>query len=169
MDSGVDARALDALIRKVRTAAGGGGLYDRVKTALAAEALTQVALGFREGRAPDGEAWAPLKVRRGRPLRDTGRLLNSFSYEILPTGFRIGTKTFYARVHQYGRVIVPRKAKLLRFPIGRGARKRYAFARKVNVPARPMVPSEGRLTPLWARAFRRAALLVTRRYWSVTR
>src|SRR5258706_15663329 len=110
-NSGVDTRALERLIRKVRASASSGGLYDRTKAALAAEALTQVQLGFEAGRDPYGEPWQTLRVRDGRPLRDTGRLMHSFTTELIAEGFRIGTKTLYARVHQYGKTIVPKTKK----------------------------------------------------------
>jgi phage gpG-like protein len=120
VNSGVDTRALEARIRKMKSAASSGGLYDRVKRALAAEALTQVSLGFRESRDPYGEPWAPPIFRKGKPLRDTGRLLNSFTTEVISDGFRIGTKTLYARVHHCGATITAKKGKWLRFPTGRG-------------------------------------------------
>lgn len=163
--SGVDARALEALIRKVRALGRAGGLYDRTKAALAAEALTQVQLGFRESRDPYGEPWAPLVLREGKPLQDTRRLETSFSTELLADGFRIGTRTFYGRVHQYGATILPKRAKLLRVPVGRGKKRRYVFLKRAVIPARRMVPDPRRLGPIWTAAFRRTVERVTGRYW----
>ena len=47
--------------------------------------------------------WAPLKLRDGQPLRDTGRLMNSISAQ--PVGDRtvlVGTNVVYAAVHNFG-------------------------------------------------------------------
>jgi phage gpG-like protein len=162
--SGVDRRALSALIQTLKAAASSGGLYDRLKAALAAEALTQVQLGFHGGRDPYGEPWPPPLLRNGRPLRDTGRLANSFTTELIPEGFRIGTNVLYARVHQYGATITPKKGKFLRFRDRRGRKRRFVFAKKVTIPARRMVPESGTLGPIWTRAFERTAKRVIRNW-----
>jgi phage virion morphogenesis protein len=47
--------------------------------------------------------WAPLKLRDGQPLRDTGRLMNSISAQ--PVGDRVvmvGTNVVYAAIHNFG-------------------------------------------------------------------
>lgn len=67
---------------------------------LEAEAVTQVKLGFRQSRDPYGNAWAPLKHRDGRPLRDTGRLNNSFTAKAENGRLRVGTNVEYAPTHQ---------------------------------------------------------------------
>ena len=100
----------------------------RLLNAAAAEALTQVKLGFRGSKAPNGAPWKPLKVRDGRPLRDTGRLGNSFTVKISGQLVTLGTNVVYARFHQFG---TPR------------------------IPARPMLPLSG-LTPSWNKAITRA-------------
>ena len=69
-------------------------------------------------------------------------------------------------VHQYGATIVPKKGQFLRFPVGRGRKRRFVFAKKVTIPARSMVPLPGNLGPIWTRAFRRTAESVVRRYWT---
>jgi phage gpG-like protein len=68
----------------------------------AAEALKLVQLGFRKGVDPYGKPWAPLKRRNGKPLRDTGRLANSFTARPTAEGFVVGTNTDYAPHHQWG-------------------------------------------------------------------
>lgn len=101
--------------------------------AVAAEAISLVALGFETGTAPDGSPWAPLKSRDGQPLRDTGRLMNSVATERAvkktKTGFRIGTNVSYAGFHQEG---------------------------TRTAPARPFLPGES-LSPAWEQAFDEAA------------
>lgn len=104
-------------------------LQRRATIACAQEIRTLVALGFRKSVAPDGTKWAPLKVRNGKPLEDTGRLKNSFTTQIDPTRGRIevGTNVEYANIHQEG---------------------------TKNVPARPMLPAENELPDRWARPLR---------------
>jgi phage virion morphogenesis protein len=71
---------------------------------------TQVQLGFRAGKDPEGRPWAPLSpvtiARRShggtKPLRDTGRLQNSFSTQINRDSVEYGTNVEYASTHQGG-------------------------------------------------------------------
>lgn len=89
-------------------------------------------LRFVEQASPYGPAWKPLSPatlanpRRGRNaqiLRDTGRLMNSITYESNASSATVGTNVIYAAIHQFGG-----KA-------GRG--------RKVTIPARPYLPTNG--------------------------
>lgn len=66
-DAGVVA-ALDRLARA-------GEDLNPVLNAIGRTVKTNVQLGFVAGRDPYGRPWAPLKVRRGQPLRDTNRLM----------------------------------------------------------------------------------------------
>ncbi len=126
---------LAGLAAKLR-AASGGKVYEALKKNLAAEALTQMQLGFRGSRDPYGQVWRPLKKRRGKPLLDTGRLRGSFSYQVTSTGFRLGTVTVYAAAHQYG-------------------------TRRIR--ARPMLPT-GQLGPIWSKAFNEAGRTTLRKF-----
>lgn len=120
---------------------------------LAEEANTQIALGFRESRDPNGAPWAPLKLRTGQPLRDTGRLAASLRAKPLPSAIAVdvtGRPAKYFRVHQFGAVIVPLRGKVLRWRV-RGSRK-YFVAKRVRIPQRRMLPGD-ELGPIWRRAF----------------
>ena len=148
-------------LRKRMQQASRGALKERMLKSAAAEALTQVQLGFRSGIDPYGKPWAKLKFRRGQPLRDTRILQNSFSSRPTSNGFVVGTNREDKIVvtHQEGRTIVPKKAPLLAFKvpgkIGKGARRGkpgWVFAKKVVVPARKMVPDKGQLSNRWQRA-----------------
>lgn len=74
----------------------------RLAAVMGAEALKLVQMGFRSSVDPYGQRWAPLQHRKGKPLLDTGRLRNSFSYQAYPDGFEIGSGASYAKFHQYG-------------------------------------------------------------------
>lgn len=67
---------------------------------------TEVPRIFRQG-GPPGSAWPKPKMRKGRPLRDTGRLLASIAYRANASDVRIGTPLTYAPAQQKGATIVP--------------------------------------------------------------
>lgn len=130
---------------------------ERLARVLGAEALAQAQLGFRGSRDPYGDAWASLKLRPGKPLLDTGRMRNSFTYRVQPGGFVVGTNFIGAAVHQHGATITPKRGKFLRFRAG-GRKAPWVFAKRVQIPARPMMPSGSRgLGPIWKEAFDDAA------------
>lgn len=114
-------------------------------------AQTLVVEGFAESRAPDGTKWKELKFRDGQPLSDTGRLRNSFAIasalQSTAGSFTIGTNVEFAGVHQFGMTIHWKGEKQMAFPDRRGGG--MAFARKVVIPARPMIPT-GALPNAWA-------------------
>lgn len=131
-------------------AAAAGQFNRRAATGLAAEALTQVQLGFAKGRSPEGAAWKKPVLRAGRPLLDTGRLRNSFTSTASGNLIIIRSNVLYAATHQFGAVIVPRSKDALVFK-PRGADRWYRVKRAV-IPARPMLPL-GDLPPIWESAF----------------
>jgi phage virion morphogenesis protein len=99
--------------------------------------VNRVRLCFKLGIDPWGSPWAALKIRKGQPLRDTGRLQRSITSQADGTGVTVGTNVFYAPTHQFGATIYPKTAKRLVFP---GPGGRMIFAKKVVVPARPFLP-----------------------------
>jgi phage gpG-like protein len=107
---------------------------------------------FRLGVDPWGTPWLALKMRKGQPLRDTGRLQRSVSATPDAQGVSVGTNVFYAPVQQFGATIVPVKAKRLVF---KGPRGIVIFAKKVVVPPRRFMPlrrpgSPVELPPSWS-------------------
>jgi len=98
---------------------------------------TKIRLCFRLGVDPWGSPWVALKLRKGQPLRDTGRLQRSITSNPDSSGVTIGTNLIQAKVQQFGATIVPVKAKRLVFP---GPHGKLIFAKKVVVPARPYMP-----------------------------
>ena len=67
-------------------------------------------------------------------LTDTARLRDSIDYAATPTKVMVGSNLPYARIHQYGGTIRPKKAKRLIFK-GPGGEK--IVAKQVTIPARP--------------------------------
>lgn len=122
----------------------------------------QVKTGFRTGRDPYGKAWRPLRLRRGQPLRDTGRLMRSITYNVpSPTTVEIGTNVCYAVVHQTGAKVtahgiagkrslcgyITTGAPMLAFKVG----GRSFFAKSVTIPARKILP-DGELPVAWRKS-----------------
>lgn len=111
--------------------------------------LTLVRDGFRSGTDPWGRRWAPLAVRSGQPLRDTGRLRNSFVGRATDDEAVIGTNVCYAVVHQMGTTITagkpsgnnvcgytPKGAPFLQFKTPGG----FVRKKSVEIPRRAMLP-----------------------------
>src|SRR3954469_4066225 len=91
---------LEELIAKARTLVS-PAFREATLANLAEAARTEIVLGFSGGRDPYGNRWAPLKAKRGRraggqPLRDTGRLQNSFNVQRTETGIVIRSGVSYA-------------------------------------------------------------------------
>lgn len=125
---------------------------------LAQEALTLVQQGFDRSVDPWDRPWLPLKHRKGQPLRDTGRLMNSFTPVVTATGIRVGTNVSYAPPHQFGAQIAPHTRAKGRYQAidrsgkfrkhsgirAKAARVRFlspaTFANGITIPARVMLP-----------------------------
>lgn len=116
---------------------------------LAEEARHLVWETFHKEREPGGRSWPALKSRSGRALRDTGRLFNSISRSATASGFRVFTNVRYAATHNYGATIVPVRAKMLTWKMGR----QRVWAKKVVIPRRQFIPSGGSLPVSWHRRF----------------
>jgi phage virion morphogenesis protein len=117
----------------------------------------RVAHAFMSGQSPDGKAWAPLKLRSGQPLRDTGHLAGkarTTRYDAVEA--IIGTNLLYAPVHQYGATIKAKNAPFLLFPTPTGWAKR----KSVKIPARPFYPVGPTLPMTWSKPLIAAAEIV---------
>lgn len=133
----VDAREVNAALSRLREHIGN---LTPVMRSIGQTLVTGVDLGFRAQSDPWGGAWAPLamstlKRRRGTSahvLRDTGRLVNSFSYRADARSVTVGTDVIYAAVHQFGaeRGAFGRTRRGAPIPWGR-------------IPPRPMLPIRG--------------------------
>lgn len=117
-------------------------------------------MGFRLSVAPDGEKWKPLKHREGQPLRDTGRLRNSITFQASEKYVEIGTNVVYGRAHQFGvtKQNVPEHTKLinqafgkkLKFPVYATVK---AHTKNPKIPARPFLGIENRQKKKIVQAF----------------
>lgn len=103
---------------------------------------------FQTSTAPDGTPWLPLKLRKGKPLYDTGQHLMASCTatsardairETTATGLRFGTSWEFAHVHQDGMEIHPVNSPFLVVPIPKGKPTRFLMLPSVTVPARPFL------------------------------
>ena len=152
---------------------GGGPARRRLAAAMSQATIELIHEEFAGGFDPDGNPWAPLKLRvGGMPLRDTGSLANSFHVSRLNEfGFAVtSSEQVKLHTHQFGATIVPVNARALAMRgkslrlTGRGGRalKRprltafTVFAKRAVIPARPMLPL-GPLPAKWRAELQRAA------------
>lgn len=121
-----------------------GGLEDRLELhkAIGLELRDATDRRFKRGVDPDERPW-PKSMRAylqgGQTLRDTGLLQSSITFAPDRTGLDfgvIGSNLKYARIHQYGGVIRPKKAKALTFALADGT---LVKVKKVVMPARPYI------------------------------
>lgn len=119
---------LRELAAKLERLAGPGAVRD-LASVLAEEARELADEGFAGSHDPAGTPWAPLKVRAGQPLRDTGRLQRSFTKSVSSGGFTIRYSAAYGGYHQSG---------------------------TSRMVARPMLPGDS-MPARWATSFHEAA------------
>lgn len=76
---------------------------------------------FQAGISPAGVKWQPLKRNRpgggNLPLLDTGVLRNSYQVRVEPDGASVGSVLPQARLHHFGGVVKPKRAKHLTIPL----------------------------------------------------
>ena len=94
---------------------------------------------FDAGIGPDDQPWKPsIRAMQtgGQTLKKSGQLRDSISSEHTSHSAAWGTNKIYAAVHQFGAIIKPVSAKVLKFFLpGIGFRS----AKQVIIPARPFL------------------------------
>jgi len=95
---------------------------------------------FERGVAPDGRPWPAKWDRTPSYLSASGTLKSSIGFRVAGNVLHIGSPIKYARIHQKGGTIRPRRARFLVF---KGADGRMVFAKKVKMPRRQWLPDEG--------------------------
>lgn len=92
---------------------------------------------FSDQEDPQGKQWEPsarAAEEGGETLTKTAALRNSIDYAATSDKVMVGSNLPYARIHQKGGTIKPKKAKKLVFK-GRGGKK--VAVDEVTIPARP--------------------------------
>ncbi len=102
------------------------------------EMVYQTQQNFENQSSPDGVPWQKSLraiVQSGETLRDTGRLLNSITFNPMPDGVEWGTNVAYAPYLHYGAHIKAKNAEFLRFKTAYG----WVSKKEVFVVARPFM------------------------------
>ena len=97
-------------------------LYEDIGLAL----TTSVQERFIGGFDVDGNPWKMswrARMQSGETLRDTGRLMNSYTYNVLSNGVEVGTNVFYAPYLHFGATILPKTSQYITFAVGGQYRK----------------------------------------------
>lgn len=112
--------------------------FNRFANIVGSEMLYQTEQNFENQSSPEGVPWEKSLraiVQGGETLRDTGRLLNSFTYNALPDGVEWGTNVVYAPWLHYGARIRAKNAEFLHFKTVYG----WVKKKEVFLPPRPMI------------------------------
>lgn len=91
---------------------------------------------FQESKGPDGKDWEPSAraAHGGKTLIGEGDLRRSITHAVTQDGVLVGSNKVYARIHQMGGTIRPKKGKYLKF---KGQHGQDVFVKEVTIPARP--------------------------------
>lgn len=101
--------------------------------------VDQTRLRFVDQASPAGVPWVKslrAQVQGGQTLRDTGRLMNSFTYNVIGNSVEVGTDVAHAAVHQYGAHITAVHGPFLKFRLPNG---QFCQVGSVDIPARPFM------------------------------
>lgn len=102
---------------------------------IGSELMTSTQLRFHDQHDVEGNPWKQswrARMQGGQTLRDTGRLMNSITYNVLPNGVEVGTNVEYAHALHFGANILPKTAQYLLFNVLGNWRK----VKEVNIEAR---------------------------------
>ena len=106
------------------------GNFDSLKSQLfdeiGAGLVDSVQHRFLTGTGVDGNPWKiswRARMQGGETLRDTGRLMNSYTHNVLSSGVEVGTDVAYAPHLHYGATILPKNGQYITFAVGGQYRK----------------------------------------------
>lgn len=87
---------------------------------------------FRDEEDPEGKKWEPTR-RGGKVLTDTAGLQRSIDTAVTSDSVYCGTNKVYARAHNDGAIIKPKKGKYLKFKTADG---RWVSVKQVRIKKR---------------------------------
>ena len=98
-----------------------------------------------------GSSFAPLRIRSGIPLNDTGQLKNSIMASATGTGAVVALtgsrNNMIGAVHNFGATI---RAKNKPFLVFKGSNGQMIFTKSVTIPQREFFPKEGARRTMYA-------------------
>lgn len=118
-----DSSPIEAVLKQL-------GNFESLKAQLFGEIGTGLADSvhhrFLTGTDVDGNPWKiswRARMQGGETLRDTGRLMNSYTHNVLSNGVEVGTNVEYAPYLHYGATILPKNGQYITFAVGGQYRK----------------------------------------------
>ncbi|WP_180072632.1 phage virion morphogenesis protein [Acinetobacter sp. YH12200] len=118
-----DSSPIEAVLKQL-------GSFDSLKAQLfdeiGAGLVNSVQNRFLTGTDVDGIPWKiswRARMQGGETLRDTGRLMNSYTHNVLSSGVEVGTDVAYAPHLHYGATILPKNGQYITFAVGGQYRK----------------------------------------------
>lgn len=146
----------ELLVERAERAANPRPLLDAFGLAMVRSTLKT----FREGGRP--KKWPSSRRAAetgGRTMRHKGELTRSITYNVDGNSVQVGTNLEYARIHQFGGVVRPRKAKALTVPVHA---KAYG-KRAADFPDLVYIPRKGKspmLAMVKARKGRNGSMMI---------
>ncbi|WP_312309976.1 phage virion morphogenesis protein [Acinetobacter variabilis] len=101
-------------------------LKDQLFDEIGAGLVDSVQHRFLTGTDVDGNPWKiswRARLQGGETLRDTNRLMNSYTHNVLLNGVEVGTDVAYAPHLHYGTTILPKNGQYITFAVGGQYRK----------------------------------------------
>ena len=101
-------------------------LKDQLFDEIGAGLVDSVQHRFLTGTDVDGNPWKiswRARMQGGETLRDTNRLMNSYTHNVLLNGVEVGTDVAYAPYLHYGVTILPKNGQYITFAVGGQYRK----------------------------------------------
>ncbi|MDM1272610.1 phage virion morphogenesis protein [Acinetobacter indicus] len=118
-----DSSPIEAVLKQL-------GNFDSLKNQLfdeiGAGLVNSIQHRFLTGTGVDGNPWKiswRARMQGGETLRDTGRLMNSYTHNVLSSGVEVGTDVAYAPHLHYGATILPKNGQYITFAVGGQYRK----------------------------------------------
>ena len=118
-----DSSPIEAVLKQL-------GSFDSLKAQLfdeiGAGLVNSIQHRFLTGTGVDGNPWKiswRARMQGGETLRDTGRLMNSYTHNVLSSGVEVGTDVVYAPHLHYGATILPKNGQYITFAVGGQYRK----------------------------------------------
>ena len=102
---------------------------------IGAYGVSSTQMRFVDQTGVDGNPWKQswrAKLQNGETQRDTGRLMNSMTHNVIDNGVEWGTNVEYAIPLHFGAHILPKTSQYLVFNVAGNWRK----VKEVNIPSR---------------------------------
>lgn len=159
-----DVNGLKKFITNAHKIAGGTAMKE-LSRLLSVDARALATATFEQSQNPDGGAWKPLAIRKGKPLVKTGKLSRSIKVRVARKGFELYSNLAYAAVHQYGgatndRTVARSKTGRFKSKNAAGKAKRVVLVGRVKggvIPARPYFPGD-HVPDKWNVMFQKTAI-----------